>query len=73
MTRDPTILRQRSMESLKRRIINQRRNMEPLMVTPKDDRLIDYEGSDSINSRVRRLLYGPISTGKSGRLGTSVN
>jgi hypothetical protein len=70
MTRDPSILRQRAMENLKRSIINQRRQMEPLMVTPKDERLIDYRGSNSTNSRVRRILFGPI-TGKSSRLRAS--
>ncbi len=68
ITSDPCILRQREMEGLKRRIIIQRRYMEPLMVTPKDDRLIDYRGSDSINSRVKRLLYGPMTTRTSDRL-----
>ncbi len=71
ITSDPSILRQREMEGLKRKIIDQRRNMEPLMVTPRDDRLIDYRGSYSTNSRVRRILYGPVASGKSNRLAKS--
>ena len=73
ITSDPSILRQREMEGLKRKIIDQRRNLEPLMVTPREDRLIDFRGSYSTNSRVRRLLYGPISTRRSRRVRTSVN
>jgi hypothetical protein len=73
ITRDPSILRQREMDRLRRKIINQRRYMEPLMVTPKDDRLIDYRGSNSINSRLRRILCGPLSTDKSSGLATSGN
>jgi hypothetical protein len=58
LTNDLSILRQREMEGLKREIISQRLGMQPLMVTAKDERLIDYQGSKSINSSVRRLLYG---------------
>lgn len=56
LTTDPTVLRQRAMESLKKEILLRRRDLEPLMVTPKVDRSIDYRGSDSINSRFRRIL-----------------
>lgn len=73
ITSDPSIPRQREMEGLRRKIIDQRRNLEPLMVTPRDDRLIDYTGSYSTNFRVRRILYGLISTRKSRRARTSVN
>jgi hypothetical protein len=73
ITRDPSILRQREMERLKRKILNQRLYMEPLMVTPRDDRLIDYKGSNSINSRLRRILYGPLAISKPSLLATSGN
>lgn len=71
MTRDPSILRQREMESLKRQIISRRRGMEPLMVTPKDDRFIDYRGSDSVNSKLRRILYGRSPGGDPSRIGSN--
>jgi hypothetical protein len=56
MTTDPTIIRQHEMESLKREILKQRGFMTPRMVTPVEDRRIDYRESNSVNSRLRRIL-----------------
>ena len=56
ITSDPCIKRQIEMGNLKRQILSQRGAKMPRMVTPLDDRCIDYKGSDSVNSRLRRIL-----------------